>query len=154
MPQSMHHDSRHEEKELAPDVPTCHLFVYGTLRSNQPNAPRLGGATPLGWATTHGQLLDLGDYPGLVDGPSRVVGELFLIPTAALGRIDELEGFDPAEPEGSLFLREIREVDVPGKGAFQAQTYRWPHGGGTVIESGDWVRHLQERDAPKPLWLS
>lgn len=141
------------DHELPPDVPTAYLFVYGTLRSNQPNAPRLGGSTPLGWAVTSGQLVDLGDYPGLVNGEGRVVGELFLIPTAALDRIDDLEGFDPADPAGSLFVREMRDIEVPGKGAFQAWTYRWPGAVKMTIPSGDWVRHIQERDTPKPLWL-
>lgn len=144
------------DHDLPPDVPTCHLFVYGTLRSNQPNAPRLGGATPLGWATTHGQLLDLGDYPGLIEGEGKVIGELFLLPVAALDRIDDLEGFDPADVEGSLFVREVREVQLPGQQTTHlAQTYRWPHGGGTPIEHGDWVRHLQDREpvSPKPNWL-
>jgi len=144
------------DHDLPPDTPTCHLFVYGTLRSNQPNAPRLGGATPLGWATTDGRLVDLGDYPGLVEGDGAVVGELFHLPLAALDRIDDLEGFDPLDPEGSLFLREERTVHLPGRNArLSAWTYRWPHGGGSPIENGDWVRHLQERMAshPKPLWL-
>ena len=142
------------DHELPPDVPTCHLFVYGTLRSNQPNAPRLGGSTPLGWATTNGQLLDLGDYPGLIEGDGKVVGELFLLPVAALDRIDDLEGFDLADPEGSLFVRELREVQLPGHQAtYSAFTYRWPHGGGTPIVHGDWVRHLQEKETPKAEWL-
>ena len=144
------------DHDLPPDTPTCHLFVYGTLRSNQPNAPRLGGATPLGWATTNGRLIDLGDYPGLIEGEGVVVGELFRLPSATLERIDDLEGFDPLDPEGSLFLREEREVHLPGANSrFHAWTYRWPHGGGSVIEQGDWVRHLQEREGSqtKPLWL-
>jgi len=144
------------DHDLPPDTPTCHLFVYGTLRSNQPNAPRLGGATPLGWATTSGRLIDLGDYPGLIEGDGVVVGELFLLPSAALERIDDLEGFDPHDIEGSLFVREEREVHLPSQNSrFGAWTYRWPHGGGTPIERGDWVRHLLERDESiaKPDWL-
>ena len=144
------------DHELPADVPTCFLFVYGTLRSNQPNAPRLGGSTPMGWATTPGRLLDLGDYPGLTSGEGTVVGELFLIPEAALARIDDLEGFDPSDPEGSLFVREMRQVELPGqKATYQAWAYRWPHGDGKEIPHGDWVRHLQSREAiaPQPDWL-
>ena len=144
------------DHELPPDVPTCHLFVYGTLRSNQPNAPRLGGATPLGWATARGDLLDLGDYPGLIEGDGQVVGELVELPCAALERIDLVEGFAPLDPEGSLFLREEREVQLPGRsGLLRAWVYRWPHSGGKPIPHGDWVRHLQERNtlASPPAWL-
>ncbi len=144
------------DHELPSDVLTCLLFVYGTLRSNQPNAPRLGGSVPLGWATTTGQLVDLGDYPGLMEGKGQVVGELFRLPQAALVRIDELEGFDPEDVEGSLFVRELREVRLPGHpDSYSAWTYRWPHGGEKTIHHGDWVRHLQDRDAqsPKPDWL-
>ncbi|MBK8804980.1 MAG: gamma-glutamylcyclotransferase [Fibrobacteres bacterium] len=142
---------------LPPGTAVCRLFVYGTLRSGQPNAPRLGGATFLGMGTTSGKLIHLGDYPALVPGDGTVIGELYELPLAALTRIDELEGFDPADPEGSLFLRVERPVQLDGHSESElALTYLWPHSSqAPVLEEGDWVAYLQRTRggyAPVP-WL-
>jgi len=138
-----HHD-------LPVGVPTCLLFIYGTLRSGQPQAPRLGGAESLGPATVEGELRNLGDYPGLAVGTEIVHGELFRIPEAALSRIDELEGYDSGDPEGSLFRREIRDVHREDGTVARSWTYVWPHGGGTRIPSGDWLEFLDRTRAGQP----
>lgn len=130
------------DHDLPPDVPTCCLFVYGTLRSGQPNSPRLGGATLLGSGTVTGTLVNLGDYPGLVPGDSVVVGELYRLPTAALDRIDALEGYDPDDPDSSLFVRQEKSVVMESGQSLVAWTYLWPHRGGESIASGDWLAHL------------
>ena len=138
-----HHD-------LPAGVPTCLLFVYGTLRSGQPHSPRLGGATILGPATTSGELRNFGDYPGLVDGEGKVIGELVSLPEAALTRIDDLEGFDPSDPDGSLFRRELRTIQLRDGSFTQGWTYLWCHGGGSSIDSGDWLEFLDRTRAGQP----
>jgi len=140
----------HHHDPLPPGTPTCLLFIYGTLRSGQPHAPRLGGAEALGLATVVGELRNLGDYPGLEDGTGIVHGELLRIPEAALSRIDELEGYDPDDPEGSLFRREMREVRREDGTVAQSWTYVWTHGGGTPIPSGDWLEFLDRTRAGQP----
>lgn len=138
-------------------TPVCRLFVYGTLRSGQPNAPRLGGATLLGMATVHGRLIHLGDYPGLVVGDGVVHGELYELPIAALDRIDDLEGFDPLDSEGSLFLRVERTATLTGTSeSLTAWTYLWPHASqAPFVEDGDWVQYLQRTRGgyPPVPWL-
>jgi gamma-glutamylcyclotransferase (GGCT)/AIG2-like uncharacterized protein YtfP len=145
----------HHHDELPPGVPTCLLFIYGTLRSGQPHAPRLGGAEPLGSATVAGELRNLGDYPGLANGTETVHGELFRIPEVALERIDELEGCDPDDLEGSLFRRELRRIVRQDGSAVEGWTYVWVHGGGSPIPSGDWLEFLDRTRAGQPpvLWL-
>ncbi len=149
-------DMSHDHS-LPPGTPVCRLFVYGTLRSGQPNSPRLGGATLLGMASTSGKLIHLGDYPGLVLGEGVVLGELYELPVAALERIDDLEGFDPLDPEASLFLRVDRSVFLEGSAEpTQAFTYLWPHASqAPVLEEGDWVAYLQRTRGgfPPVPWL-
>ena len=135
-----------------PGVELCHLFVYGTLRSGQPNSPRLGGAVLVGIGTVQGRLLHLGKYPGLVPGTGATTGELHQLPLAALGRIDALEGYDPTDPDGSLFQRVRLPVQLEDGSSIEAWTYVWPHGdeGSSPIEHGDWIRHLQETRSGQP----
>jgi len=92
---------------------THHLFVYGTLSPR--HAPPEIAATvrrlrPVGSASVPGQLYDLGEYPGAVlskTARSQIRGEVFELPTDAktLSSLDDYEGFEPAKPTSSLFVR-------------------------------------------------
>jgi len=98
------------------------LFIYGTLHPD--HAPAAIASTvrllrPLGPATLRGHLLDLGAYPGLIlPGDEIVRGHLFALP---IGReedriwsaLDRYEGFRPAAPATSLFIRSLLEVTLP-----------------------------------------
>ena len=54
------------------------LFAYGTLmRGYSLHAVLARGATLLGAGTARGLLLDLGRYPGLVEGRERVRGAVY-----------------------------------------------------------------------------
>ena len=56
------------------------VAVYGLLRSGESGFERFGLAgafKPLGPCVIPGRLYDLGAYPGLVDEPGEVVGELY-----------------------------------------------------------------------------
>jgi gamma-glutamylcyclotransferase (GGCT)/AIG2-like uncharacterized protein YtfP len=96
-----------------------YLFVYGTLLPPfVPAALREVAARlrPAGPAWLPGRLYDLGAYPGAVahDEGGRVRGEVFVLPdeTALLARLDAYEGFDPADPVGSLFVRVRHEPSL------------------------------------------
>jgi gamma-glutamylcyclotransferase (GGCT)/AIG2-like uncharacterized protein YtfP len=90
-----------------------YLFSYGTLLPE--HAPSeishvLAKLRPLGRATVPGVLYDLGAYPGAVLGRAsgkRIAGMVFRLPndSAILKKLDEYEGFDPANPGESLFVR-------------------------------------------------
>jgi gamma-glutamylcyclotransferase (GGCT)/AIG2-like uncharacterized protein YtfP len=99
------------------------LFVYGTLcaGSSHPMASFLAGrARLLGEASSAGRVLDLGEYPGLVDDEDpdqRVAGELWelLAPSGpTLAALDDYEGC----AEG-LFERVRRAVSSESVGAPQ-----------------------------------
>ena len=67
------------------------------------------GARYLGKASVRGRLFNLGEFTGAMkapDGPARVLGELYYLPSAAraLKRLDRYEG--------SQYEREVAEVDL------------------------------------------
>ena len=77
------------------------LFVYGTLKRRAPGRRHalLRDATYVTAASMGGMLYDLGEYPGVIRGPSsrsRVFGELYEIPDTTAPRVlralDEYEG--------------------------------------------------------------
>jgi len=99
---------------------THHLFVYGTL-SPRHAPPEIASTVrrlrPVGTATVRGRLYDLGEYPGaILNEKSRSVirGEVFELPAdrSALTSLDNYEGFEPAKPASSLFLRRVCPVTM------------------------------------------
>ena len=97
---------------------TGHLFVYGTLspRHAPPEiAATVGRLRPVGPASVRGRLYDLGEYPGAVlskNSRTLIHGEVFELPTDAqtLSSLDSYEGFEPAKPSSSLFVRRAMPV--------------------------------------------
>ena len=81
------------------------LFAYGTLLAGMRLHEMLADAHYLGPAIIRGKLLDLGDYAGLVEGDAVVTGEIYEIDHTLLERLDQVEGFRPDDPAGSLYLR-------------------------------------------------
>ena len=89
------------------------LFVYGTLRRNEVGHGLLRRATFLGEATTTPGyvLLDLGEYPGLVDaGETAVHGELYQVSASCLDDLDEYEGCPVLFHRGPVTLSDGREA--------------------------------------------
>ena len=99
---------------------THHLFVYGTLSPR--HAPPEIAATvrrlrPVGAASVRGRLYDLGEYPGAVlskNSRSLIRGEVFELPgdQSTLTSLDNYEGFEPAKPNSSLFVRRTWPVTL------------------------------------------
>ncbi len=97
------------------------LFVYGTLHPDHtPDEIRASVAqlSLIGSGTVTGELLDLGEYPGLITNGARntVPGTLFALPDApeVLRALDAYEGFNPDDVDGSLFRREPITVTMDG----------------------------------------
>jgi GntR family transcriptional regulator/MocR family aminotransferase len=125
------------------------VAVYGTLRRGERNHPLLGSSELLGSGSIGGRLFGLpgnGErpygYPAFVPGSDgRVVVEVYRLPNAALlGRLDELEAYDPRDEAGSEYLR--RRVPVLEGPVHDAWVYPFA---GTLpltaepIPSGDWL---------------
>ena len=129
------------------------LFVYGTLMRGENAHARIAAdvrAVHSAWTVGHLVRLPEG-YPALIPGPNRRVhGELLeLRPGAGLDAVDAYEGFDPDDPAGSLFVREMRGVTRADGGRVRAWCYVMrkspsPAGdrGAVPIADGRWPRNV------------
>jgi gamma-glutamylcyclotransferase (GGCT)/AIG2-like uncharacterized protein YtfP len=112
------------------------LFVYGTLmRGYGLHAVLAPGATLVGEGTVRGGLLDLGRYPGLVEGGGRVHGEVYRLDDAELLPVLDRE-------EGYNFVR--RQAVVRLEGGRRVRTWLYRYGGprerATPILDGNYRR--------------
>ena len=122
------------------------FFVYGTLKRGQANypllAPYVRAAEP---AAARGLLFDHGPFPAMVAGAGRVRGELLTLEpadlAAALAVADLLEDYRADDPAGSMYLREIVEVETTGGARARAYTYFYNRDTGDLrpVPSGEWV---------------
>jgi gamma-glutamylcyclotransferase (GGCT)/AIG2-like uncharacterized protein YtfP len=120
------------------------IFVYGSLMRGLDLHHYMRTGTFEGEGSTEGTLVSLGRYPGLVDGPGRVRGELYSFPdlAAALDVLDDLEEYDAADPEDSLYLRVARPVKRDDGIVAIAWLYRYngATAGHVRVAGGDWRR--------------
>jgi len=71
------------------------IFVYGSLKSGFRNHDILGDSKFLGKVLTSypiWDLLDLGGFPGLVEGKYYIFGELYQVDKTGIMKLDLLEG--------------------------------------------------------------
>lgn len=112
------------------------LFAYGTLMRGYPlHAVLARGATLLGAGTARGLLLDLGRYPGLVEGRERVRGEVY--------RLDDFQLLPLLDrEEGYNFERRRAIVTLAGGRRAWAWLYRYrgPRERARSIPDGDYRR--------------
>jgi gamma-glutamylcyclotransferase (GGCT)/AIG2-like uncharacterized protein YtfP len=116
--------------------------------------PLLGPARLEGPGRIRGSLYHFGDYPGVVlDGRGWVRGELYRVPDLAsrLPALDAAEWHDPADPAGSLYLRQTVPVERADAAVKEAWVYVYnerfgpAESRGPRVESGDWRAHLAAR---------
>jgi gamma-glutamylcyclotransferase (GGCT)/AIG2-like uncharacterized protein YtfP len=112
------------------------LFAYGTLmRGYALHEVLARGATFLGVGSVSGRLLDLGRYPGLVDGAGRVSGEVY--------RLDDRELLPVLDrEEGYNFERRRAIVTLPDGRRARVWLYRYsgPRERAILIPDGDYRR--------------
>jgi gamma-glutamylcyclotransferase (GGCT)/AIG2-like uncharacterized protein YtfP len=112
------------------------LFAYGTLMRGYALHLRLArGARAAGRGTASGRLLDLGRYPGLIEGAGRVHGELYRLDDPELLPILDRE-------EGYNFERRRAIVTLAGGRRVRAWLYRYrgPRQRAVPIADGDYRR--------------
>ena len=93
----------------------------------------------LGPCRIPGLLLDLGAYPGLVDGAGEVAGDLLRLKDADAGRLlDAFEDFDPSAPATSEYVRRRVRLVAPKVWAW---VYAWNGDaeGRATVAGGDWL---------------
>ena len=117
--------------------------VYGLLRAGESGFAQFGlehAFAPLGPCVLPGQLYDLGAYPGLVDAPGEVIGELFEVRDASvMPRVDAFEDYWPEDRARSRYERRKVRLVEPDRDAW---VYIWilDVEDARLIESGDWFR--------------
>lgn len=137
------------------------LFVYGTLKRGEINDVLL---TPFARAvetgTISGLLYDVGTFPALVEGAETVHGEIVRVDPAHMARVlavlDRLEGYDPKDESGSLYVRRVVEVAIGGDQTEEAYVYFYNPQSGLLppletlpaVESGEWRGTMGPSVAP------
>jgi gamma-glutamylcyclotransferase (GGCT)/AIG2-like uncharacterized protein YtfP len=129
------------------------VFFYGTLMTGFDRRRRLGIDDRLqyrgrGWV--HAALFDVGLYPAAVPADdARVWGEVFELLDAdtVLRALDDVEGYRPAEPDSSLYIRRVVAVTLPDDESDEAWVYFYnaPLGKAPRIASGDYLEYLNVR---------
>ena len=129
------------------------VFFYGTLMAGFDRRRQAGiddKLTYKGRGSIKAALFDLGLYPAAVPAPDRQVwGEVYEVtePETALPALDVIEGFSPAQPDTSLYLRTRADVILQDGSGAQAWVYFYnaPLGKARRIPSGDYLEHIKAR---------
>jgi gamma-glutamylaminecyclotransferase len=117
------------------------LFVYGSLRRDGLHHAELAGARFVAMARSEPryELVDLGEYPAIVEGGTcAVVGELYEVDAALLAALDAFEEAPQVYQRADVRLATPREV--------RAQSYfmlreRVTHA--ARIAGGDWLDRMR-----------
>ena len=118
-------------------MPSKLLFTYGTLMRGYALHRLLTSARFVAPGHVRGDLLNLGSYPGLVDGRGTVRGELYRLDDPELLRaIDRAEGYN--------FERRLRFVTLADGHRRRAWLYEYhgPRGRAVPIPDGDYRRAI------------
>jgi putative glutamine amidotransferase len=127
------------------------LFVYGTLRPGiapAAVADLVAGLRIMGDARARGRLYNLGPYPGaILDAatPTHVFGVVLELPSPPpWPRLDDYEGYDPANPAASLYIRRRCEVELTDGSTVRAWVYEYnrPVSDSRLIPSGRYDRAM------------
>jgi len=121
------------------------VFVYGSLMGGFWNNKLLEEQEYLGIAKTRAEfnLYSLGSFPGVVDGTTVVIGEVYNVDERCLASLDNLEGYDRDYPERSFYTRRLITLADRQK----AWIYVFNRAGKDkeLIASGDWRKWIDER---------
>ncbi len=119
------------------------LFIYGTLLPGLRLEREMSGAQRLGVAQVHGQLYDIGSYPGLVSGVGLVSGEIYRVTPEYLRRLDAVEEMIHDNKPASLYWRERIEVVTGDFAGRQVWVYLYNQSvDGLRPIDGDYRRYL------------
>jgi gamma-glutamylcyclotransferase (GGCT)/AIG2-like uncharacterized protein YtfP len=129
------------------------VFFYGTLMTGFDRRRRAGIDNRLhyiGRGSIQAALFDLGIYPAAVPASDGLVwGEVYEMtdPAAVLAALDEIEGYRPADPDSSLYLRQQTPVRLQDGTLAEAFVYFYnaPLGQAARIASGDYLEHVKVR---------
>jgi gamma-glutamylcyclotransferase (GGCT)/AIG2-like uncharacterized protein YtfP len=132
-----------------------YIFLYGTLLpelATDEVAEIINRLRPVGHARVRGSLYDLGEYPGAVINSSLksvIHGEVFELPQdeSLIKALDEYEGYDPQDINGSLFVRlkTLVEMDDGRKLDSWVYVYNQDIRSAIIIPEGDYAKWSSEQ---------
>lgn len=120
------------------------VFVFGTIRREQPRHYLLGNAKFIDYATLEGfELYYIYNmFPGIVEGDGKVIGEVYELPEDDLYKLDEAEdAISIKNVEIGLSRRIKVKVKTQSGQILDAWCYVFIQDieNSTKIPSGDWV---------------
>ena len=124
------------------------LAVYGTLRKGEGASDMLPPDGFVGPDKIAGKIYQLGWFPGVklperVDNPSLVTVDIVEgVTDEQLARCDAYEGYDPDNPEHSLFVR--KQIKTESGRDVWVYEYAEAVDLATEIKSGDWLNQGEE----------
>jgi gamma-glutamylcyclotransferase (GGCT)/AIG2-like uncharacterized protein YtfP len=131
-----------------------YLFTYGTLRpvfAPDEIAPVVEKLRSVGEGFVSGVLYDFGDFPGAVLDPlsdRKITGTVFKLPEGAgiLRQLDDYEGYDPDDPDKSLFIRSLCSVVLTNGTILECWVYVYNResGQGRVLINGEYEKKRLE----------
>ena len=122
------------------------IFIYGTLLPGLRLEAQMGGARFVAAAQVLGLLVDVGRYPGFLQGDGLVTGEVYEVDELHLARLDVVEDMVPGDRAASQYWREqvtVAAGQLHGQ-PVQTYVYKRPVDGCTAIAHGDYRRYIRE----------
>ena len=122
------------------------IFIYGTLLPGLRLEAQMRGARFVAAAQALGRLVDVGRYPGFLQGDGLVTGEVYEVDELHLARLDVVEDMVPGDSAASQYWREqvtVAAGQLHGQ-PVQTYVYKRPVDGCTAIAHGDYRRYIRE----------
>jgi gamma-glutamylaminecyclotransferase len=122
------------------------IFVYGSLMSGLSNHRHMQGASFVGPTSTvpRYRLVDLGRFPGLLEGgTTAVIGEHYVVDRALLERLDHFEGVPTFYQRKPVLFQDGRSAYGYVLGSAFADR--------PLLNHGDWRAHVEANRAAGPL---
>jgi gamma-glutamylcyclotransferase (GGCT)/AIG2-like uncharacterized protein YtfP len=119
------------------------LAVYGTLKRGYGNHSLIAAAQYIGNDKLQEiSLYDIGPYPGArLEASAGIDVEVYAVTPSQLARLDLLEEYDPADPRGSLYTRELLDTRF---GSTWVYLFQGDVAGKPCLRSGAWVSPAQQ----------
>lgn len=120
------------------------VFVYGTLRRGDCRGGFLGEPYFPEAYVKGLELFDLGPFPGVLEGPGLVRGEVYEIDAKMLQSLDRIEGYRAQAPGEGLYDRQLVTARDPSGEEVEAWVYIYNNRDEhqlRPIASGDWFAH-------------
>jgi len=100
----------------------------------------------LGAGIIQATLYNLGSYPCITEGSTKVVGEIYEVGGTTLQELDMIEGYDEESPEASLYCRKQVTATIHDSNTqllLEAYYYNLPVENGLLLESGDYRMYIE-----------